>query len=222
MKTTYLNEFKNYSKRKIAFIPLGTIEWHGNHLPIETDFLVAQKICEIMSVKTKGYVLPPIYLGTDRERKRGSRKFIGMNARLGKEFEGSLYYLNPNVLLKMIEGLINNLLKQGFNKIYLITGHGGSKHIEILEKIEKKYKNVVLFNPYKNTSIHAGHADEYETSLFWACYPEEEKKSRKIKISRTDDFIMYKGYDARAKASLAVGRKMLNEIIKNLSKKITQ
>jgi creatinine amidohydrolase/Fe(II)-dependent formamide hydrolase-like protein len=68
MKTTYLNEFIDHSKNKLVFVPMGTIEWHGNHLPVETDFLVAQKICEILSKRTKGYVLPPIYLGTSRER----------------------------------------------------------------------------------------------------------------------------------------------------------
>ncbi len=220
MQTTYLKEFKSFSQNKIAYVPLGTIEWHGNHLPVETDFLVAQKICEVLSKKIKGYVLPPIYLGTDRERKIGSKKLVGMNSKLGKELDGSLYYLKPTTLFLMIEGLINNLSKQGFSKIYIITGHGGSKHIEVLEKIEKKYKNVIFYNPYKNLSIHAGHADEYETSLFWACYPEEETKSRKIKINSSDDFIKYKGYDVREKASLSVGRKMLDEIIKNFSKKI--
>jgi len=220
MKTTYLKDFKSYSQNKIAFVPLGTIEWHGNHLPIETDFMVAQKICEILSSKTKGYVLPPIYLGTDKTRVNGGKKFVGMNAKLGKELEGSLYYLKPHVLFQMIDCLVVSLVKQGFFKIYLITGHGGSKHVEVLKKIEKKHKNVVLFNPYKNTSIHAGHADEYETSLFWACYPEEEVKSRKMRIGKDDDFVCFKGYDPREKASLVIGRKMLNEIINNLRQAI--
>ena len=217
MKTTYLNEFINHARKKKVFVPLGTIEWHGSHLPVETDFLVAQKICEILSEKNSGYVLPPIYLGTDRERKVSNKKFIGMNARLKKELAGSLYYLKPGVLSKMIEGLVNSLIKQGFNKIYLVTGHGGSKHIEVLEKITKKYKNVIIFNPYNNLAFHAGHADEYETSLFWACYPEEEKRSRAIKIKNTDDYIKYKGYDPRKKASLAIGKKMLNEIVTNFN-----
>jgi len=54
METTYLNEFIDYLKKKLVFVPLGTIEWHGNHLSVETDFLVAQKICEILS-QNKGY-----------------------------------------------------------------------------------------------------------------------------------------------------------------------
>lgn len=51
MKTTYLKEFIKHSQDGVAYIPLGTIEWHGEHLPIETDFMVAQKICELLSKK---------------------------------------------------------------------------------------------------------------------------------------------------------------------------
>jgi creatinine amidohydrolase len=222
METTYLKKFIDYSKKKVAFIPLGTIEWHGNHLPVETDFLVAQKICEVLSKKVKGYLLPPIYLGTDKEQKVGNRKLIGMNSELGKELQGSLYYIKPNLLLLMIESLVDNLIKQGFTRVYIVTGHAASPQIEALEKIAGKYKNVVVFlNPFKNLSFDAHHADEYETSLFWACCPGEEEKSRKIKISATDDYLKYKGYDPRDKASLKIGKKMLDEIIKNLTKKIS-
>ncbi len=206
---------------KPVFLPLGTIEWHGSHLPVETDYLVAQRICEILSHKTQGYILPPIYLGTDRERTAGGRKFIGMNARLEKELSGNLYYLKPHIFLAVVSGLVENLIKQGFENIYLITGHAGTKQIEILKKIQNKYKKAVLLNPFEDLSIHAGHADENETSLFWACYPEEEKRSRKIKIGSADDFVKYQGYDAREKASLKLGRKILDEVIRNLSKRIS-
>ena len=222
METTYLKKFIDYSKKKVVFIPLGTIEWHGNHLPIETDFLVAQKICEVLSRKVKGYSLPPIYLGTDKERKVGNRKLIGMNSKLGKELQGSLYYIKPNLLLLMIESLVGNLIKQGFTKVYIVTGHAGSQQIEVLEKIAGKCKNVTFLNPFKDLSFDAHHADEYETSLLWACCPGEEEKSRKIKIAVTDDYLKYKGYDPRDKASLKIGKKMLDEIIKNLMKKISR
>ena len=222
MKTTYLKEFADYSRKNIVFVPLGTIEWHGNHLPVETDFLVAQKICEILAEKKKGYCLPPIYLGTDKERKAGGKKFIGMDARLGKDLPGSLYYLKPHVLSAMIQGLIDSLAKQGFRKVYLVTGHGGSKQIEVLEKIAKKNKSVRLLNPYNFLSVHSHHADEYEMALFWACYPEEESKSRKTKISDSDDYFKYHGYDPRKKASLQIGKKMFAEIITKLDKKLAK
>ena len=200
-------------------MPIGTIEWHGNHLPIETDFLIAQKLCEILAGQKKGYVLPPIFLGTDKTRIRGGKKFIGMNSYFKKELKGSLYYLKPGLLYQIVQSAVNNLTKQGFRKIYIITGHGGSKHVEILKKIEKDNKNVYFINPWEKVRAH--HADEFETSLFWACYPDEIKKSAKIKISADDDFIKYAGYDPGRKAYLAVGKKMLREIIKNALDKIS-
>jgi len=166
--------------------------------------------------------LPPIYLGTDRERQVGKQKMVGMNAKLGKELRGSLYYLKPELLFSMIQGLIDNLKKQGFGKIYLIAGHGGSKQIEILEKLENKNRNVALLNPYNELSVDVHHADEYETALFWACYPAEEKNSRKITIGSHDDFFKYMGYDPRKKASLKLGKKMLNEIVMKLGKKLSK
>lgn len=220
MKTTYLKEFVDYSAKKIAFVPVGTLEWHGNHLPIETDFLVAQKICELLNKKIRAYVLPPIYLGTDGEKIIGGKRFIGMNSRFSKELQGSVYYLKPTLLFSMVQGLVDNLVKQGFTKICIVTGHAGSKQIEVLEKIESKNKNAVLLNPFKNLSVNVHHADEYETSLFWACYPEEEVKSRKIKIKSDDDLFTYKGYDPREKASLKLGNSMLKEIVANLNQKI--
>lgn len=215
MKTTYLKDYFAYLKKEVAFLPVGTLEWHGNHLPIETDYLVAEKICEILNKKVKGYVLPPIYLGTDRTRIKNNRKFIGMDYRLGKKLKGNLYYLRPELLFSMLSGLIDNLNKQGFRKIVVVTGHGGSKHVEILKKIEKKNKNVYLINPYEGISFDLHHADEYETSLFWACYRDEIKKSKIIKISSSDDFIKYAGYDPRKKASFKIGNKILKEMIKN-------
>ncbi len=211
---TYLNEYISYTKKKTAYIPVGTIEWHGSHLPIETDFLVAQKICGLLQKKKDGYVLPPIYLGTDTMEEKNGKKLIGMDRALGKELKGSLYYVEPELFQEMIKSLVENLKKDGFKKCYIVTGHAGSAQIKTLKKLENKI--VRLIDPYELFSVNVEHADEYETSLFWACYPEEEKKSRAIKISANDDFIKDMGYDVREKASLKIGKKMLKEMLNKI------
>lgn len=223
MKTTYLKEFINYSKKKIAIIPVGTVEWHGNHLPVETDFLVAQKICEIISKKIPDYVLPPIYLGSGTKKKINGRWFIGMDKYLEKKLPGNLYYLDPDFFAKVLVNLGNNLVSQGFSKIFVITGHGGRGQMKALALAKKKLKNLVIINPYdilEEKGMKIEHADENETSLFWACYPEEESKSRKMKIKSDDDYFKFISYDPRKKASLKLGKKILDEIIMNLRKKI--
>ena len=208
------------AKRGIAYMPLGTLEWHGNHLPIETDYLIAVKLCEELAKKKPGYILPPIYLGTDKERIRGGKKFIGMDSRLGKRLPGSLYYLKPYLLEKIIITLGKNLKAQGFKKIFMIAGHAGSGHLETLAKAAKKLRELVLINPWDKLSIDIHHAEEYETSVLWACYPEEEKISRKIKIPNSDDCFRYYGYDPRKKASVAIGRKILKEMVENCLREI--
>lgn len=223
MKTTYLKEFVNYSAKKIAYIPVGTLEWHGNHLPIETDFMVAQKVCEIMAKKIPGYVLPPIYLGSGTKKKINGKWLIGMDKYLGKKLDGNLYFLEPEFFAKVLVNLGNNLVNQGFEKIFVIAGHSGKGQIKALSLANKKLSNLVIVDIYDTLDekgMEIKHADENETSLLWACYPEEESKSREIKIGNDDDYFKFLGHDPRAKASLILGNKILKWVIEDFNKKI--
>lgn len=219
IKTTYLKKFNKLKKMRIAYIPIGTLEWHGNHLPIETDFLVAVKICEIISKKIPGYILPPIYLGSGTKKKIEGKWFIGMDKYLRKKLSGNIYYLEPDFFAKILVNLANNIKSQGFKKIFIITGHGGSGQMKALALAEKKSKSLFIINPYNildKVLNKVRHADENETSLFWACYPEEMEKSLNIKIKKEDDFFRYQGYDPRKKASIKLGKQLLSEIIKQI------
>jgi len=105
--------------------------------------------------------------------------------------------------------------------IFVVTGHGGTGQSKALSLADKKLKNLVILNPYhiikgENTKIE--HADEYETSLLWACYPEQEKISRSRKIPASDDCFRFYGYDLRRKASLTLGKKISKEMVENCLK----
>lgn len=219
--TTYLKDFEKMSKKGIAYLPMGTLEWHGNHLPIETDYLIAVKLCEMLAKKIPGYILPPIYLGTDKSGIIRGKKLFGMDRHLGKFLPGSIYYLEPGHFLNAIIDLVKSFKAQGFRKIFIVTGHAGSGHIEALKRVVKKESSVYLINPFEKLPSEMGHADEYETSLFWTCYPKEEKISRRRKIPASDDCFRFYGYDPRKKASFALGRKILKEMIGNCLKIIS-
>ncbi len=146
MKKTYL---KDFVKKKVAYIPVGTIEWHGNHLPIETDFLVSQKICESLSEEIPGYILPPFYLGTDNSTNIDGDIYIGMNGRLKKKLDGSIYFIEPKLLRELLMRIINNLKEQGFPKIIIVSGHGGTTQTETITGIEKNVPEVAFISPYE-------------------------------------------------------------------------
>ena len=50
----------------VAWVPLGTIEWHGKHNPLGSDTLQAEGICTIAARRGGGLVMPPVYFGDVR------------------------------------------------------------------------------------------------------------------------------------------------------------
>lgn len=214
MKTTYLFKFKELAKKGIAYIPVGTIEWHGNVTPIETDFLVAEKLCQLISVDFSGYILPPLYMGAYGKDIIDGQEMRGMERKLKKKLAGSIYFLENSLFISVLISLIENLKKQGFKKIIVITGHGGGNQATVLEEISK-IDGVLTIDPYKPVTIH--HADEGETSVFWACYPDEQSKSNK-----DDDLTNYYGHDPLEKSSLKYGQELLVKMLKNAKEKVEE
>ena len=51
------------AKRSVAYIPLGTYEWHGEHLPVGLDALTAHGLCLRAASIDGGVVLPAMYYG---------------------------------------------------------------------------------------------------------------------------------------------------------------
>jgi creatinine amidohydrolase len=53
-------------KMPVAWVPLGTIEWHGAHNPLGSDTLQAEGIAIIAARRGGGLVMPPVYFGDVR------------------------------------------------------------------------------------------------------------------------------------------------------------
>ena len=209
MKATYLPKFAEYADKGIAYIPVGTIEWHGGYLPIETDFMIATKICDLVAKDYPGYILPPFYLGGYGSAMLDGVEMRGMDRKLKKKLPGNLYFLKKELLVEVLNALVDNLEKQGFRKIIIITGHGGSNQTAALEEAAKN-KKVLFVNPYDSVTVH--HADEGEISVLWACHPEEEAKSREFQVM-DEDLVEYYGYDPIEKSSIEMGKTHLDTMV---------
>lgn len=212
MNTTYL---KSYLEHKIAFLPLGTTEWHGNHLPLETDVIVAEEITKKITEQIPGFVLPGVWSGTFTEA-NGLR---GMSKYIGKTLPGEIYCVEPGLFYQVVNSMVNNL-KRDFERIVIITGHGGSKQVEMLQRIEQENNAVVFINPYNSLAEHVPHGGAEETSILWACCPEQEKISRSINIPIDDDYFKWAGYDPRERASIEKGQELLKIMVADAIKKI--
>jgi len=50
----------------LAYLPVGSLEWHGNHMPFGTDYMTVTHIGEEAARRYGGVVFPPIYYGDIR------------------------------------------------------------------------------------------------------------------------------------------------------------
>lgn len=170
-------EVKN-SGVDMAIIPLGSIEQHGRHLPIGTDYFVADAISETLGDEINALVYPAIPFSNCYEHK-GSSGTLGFK---------------PQTLINMIEDLVMGLYSQGFKKIVILMAHGGifsvPPMVRQLNALNDGLQVVCTYTGLKtekiseiienNDEIHAG---ERETSLMMYIKPESVKKE---KIPGTD------------------------------------
>ncbi len=116
-------------ERTCVFINVGPLEEHGPHLPYGTDTLMASALSKSLSekllMKKKDWhflILPPLQCGTDT-----------------LEFLGSIEI--PQILCRnFIYQTCKQLAKDGFKFMIFVTGHGGARHIVVLEELAEKMR----------------------------------------------------------------------------------
>src|SRR3972149_4872329 len=51
------------SKAPVAYVPIGALEWHGEHGPLGLDGIKAHALCELAAERTGGVVFPTVFWG---------------------------------------------------------------------------------------------------------------------------------------------------------------
>ena len=97
--------------RTVLVLPLGSVEQHGNHMPLGTDTLLAQAVCLAAAEQAgKVAVLPPPWYGFSAHHMR---------------FPGSIT-LRAETLMALAEDVVGAVVKHGFRRILIVNGHGGN------------------------------------------------------------------------------------------------
>lgn len=115
----------------IAYLPLGTLEWHGAHLPLGSDGLQSQGFFVELAREVGVVVLPKLFVGPDYFHQTiDGRDYYGMDILAVKgqppqQLPGSAYFA-PNDLFKaLLEAILKQLRRAGF-RILVRHGHGPS------------------------------------------------------------------------------------------------
>ncbi|NLY17800.1 MAG: creatininase family protein [Clostridiaceae bacterium] len=156
-------------------LPIGSIEQHGPHLPIGTDFLIGNKIGEAVSKRIRALLLPTLPISTCREHK-GCRGNV---------------WINSDTLYHALRDITESLKSQGFRRIILIIAHGGifisgpaTREINSdNEEIKIIRVDLLNFLPHiqKEGILESDnnlHACEYETSLMMYLYDDLVRKDK--------------------------------------------
>ncbi len=122
LKRVWLDELSTKETEKAAnagtvvIFPVGSVEEHGAHLPLCTDSVQSEYVALEVAKKTGCLVAPPFRYGI-------------CNA--GRNFSGTLT-IKFDTLLGVAQDVLSELVRHGFSRIIVLTGHSGSSHITAL------------------------------------------------------------------------------------------
>ena len=170
----YLNGHQFFEKKfDKVILPVGSVERHGDHLPIGTDTMVAYELSKLIAEQVdKLLVLPPITYGTS-EHYNSFSPTIGIGA---------------ETLISLLKDILEGVIQHGFKKIIIFNGHDGNiAPIEIAARHIKVLHPEVVIASQNAWWITAGkllpedtfevwnglgHGGEGETSMVLALHPE--------------------------------------------------
>lgn len=161
---------------KVIIIPVGHTEQHAYHLPMSTDTLIIDAIGNGTAglAREQSVCLPVMPYGVSTHRSA----FAGTFTAGGREFED--FYL----------AVIDSLAERGFDRFYLMSGHGGNSSfmVNIVKYVGEKHRPVfcatswlylsgrpgtAALEKYRQSPIGGmGHACELETSFILHLNPE--------------------------------------------------
>jgi len=166
----------------LVFFPLGPLEWHGPHLPFGTDPMIAYEVSLRLAHEVGGVVLPPLFLGTERERSPEMLRSIGFRGDeyiVGMDFPGlpmHSLYLPEEVLAIVVRSYLDLLARRGYRLIVLLNGHGADNQIQTLQRLATEFSNTgaskaLMMMPVVRTLgdyYNGSHATRVETAIMQA------------------------------------------------------
>jgi len=100
------------AERRVAVLPVGTVEQHGPHLPLVTDVLTATEMSRraVEKIPAEAVLLPSVYYAFNEHH---------------LDFPGTIAVEGPT-FVNYITDIGKSLAHHGFQKILLVNGHGSN------------------------------------------------------------------------------------------------
>ncbi len=157
---------------KTCILPIGVFEKHGPHLPLGTDLYIAREYALRAAEKEYTVVFPWYYFSQINE---------------ARQQPGTFAY-TPELIWKILQETLNELARNGFEKIIIVNGHGGNSaflnYFGMAQLSERRSYSLYWFQPANDPEVlkkaealtqhdrYDQHAGNKESSVLSAIVPE--------------------------------------------------
>lgn len=127
-------EFNERKNESVVILPIGAMEQHGPHLPLSVDAVIAKEFSIALAKKINGLVMPTLSYGYKSQPLSGG----------GPLFPGTID-LNGETLVKLVDDILCELVKDGVKKILVLNAHFENEAfvLEAIDLVSNKYKDAV-------------------------------------------------------------------------------
>lgn len=105
-------EFRDRAPAAVALLPLGAVEQHGPHLPLDTDIVVPQALCLRVAALLPALVVPAFSYGYKSQPTTGG----------GGTFPGTTNF-DGATFTACVRDIVRELLRHGVRAVALINGN---------------------------------------------------------------------------------------------------
>jgi len=223
-----MNEFSERVKKGgLVILPIGSVEEHGEHLPLCTDSIQAEALVKRLSEKFDAMVAPAIRYG---------------ECSATRNFPGTIT-ITFDTLRALVREVLEELCRNGIRRIIVLSGHAGRAHMIALREAGKEVVRKVpdlklmVLSDYeiaydllgKGFDRDDGHAGTIETSRALQIRPDLVKGKPKKGVFRPPKYMIYNDperffprgiWGDPSKASAEKGKKVEDYVFKELVKMI--
>jgi creatinine amidohydrolase len=162
-----------------VYVPLGTVEWHSEHLPVGLDALTATGLCLRAADITGGLVYPPLHFGTGG----------GHGA-----YPWTVMLPTAEELQRMLRFTLGRLSAFGVRKVLLFSGHFPDEQLALIDGLADDWNRqgdamrvaASAVNRIPGTGFAPDHAGLFETTLLYALHPDLVREDR-LPAKTTDE-----------------------------------
>jgi creatinine amidohydrolase len=171
---------------KTCIIPIGVFEKHGPQLPLGTDLYMSREYSLRAAEQEYTVVFPWYYFSQINE---------------ARHQPGTISY-SPELIWKVLQETLDELNRNGFEKIIIVNGHGGNNaflnYFGMAQLSEPRDYSLYWFRPERSSEVlqkaeelsqedeFDSHAGNSETSMMEAAQPEVTHPERSGQQSGVD------------------------------------